>query len=220
MQRQKKTRQTMPRFVRAAVLTAGIMLGACAAQQQIQTIPPMQEGQQKPSRDDCVTIREAMRERVGICKDSSDFSGCVFGNRMLFQTKYESTEELEVETGFKQDVLSDLGISLMSNGRSRELTIREIRPDGVLFGMIYGMQERATIPSGNKRLISIGGTRRLKQLDRVIGGEFFYRFDGSNEDEANSFVAGMDLEIMSVQKTANGVRVRLVADIYENCLIE
>jgi hypothetical protein len=219
MQKQKKeNRQVAPRFIRAAVLTAGILLGSCAARQQY--TGPQQISQEKPPRDFCITIREAMQERVGACKDSQDFSACVFGQRMLFSTKYESTEELEVEAGLKQDVLAELGIALMSNGRSRELIIREIRPGGVLFGMGFGMHDRATVPMGSKQLISIGGARKLERLDRVKGGEFFYRFDGSNEDEANARIRGMGVEIMSVQRTANGVRIRLVADLYENCLVE
>lgn len=218
MQRQKTARQRKPRLISAAVLAAGIML-SCAGSQQARPTPPQPAGQEKPrGTDDCITIREAMQRRVSACRGSQDFSACVFGNRMIFSTKYQSTEELEVETGLKQDVLSELGVSLMSNGRSRELVIREIRPDGVLFGVGYGMQERATVPRGSKHLISIGGERKLEQLDRVKGGQVFFRFDGSNEDEANVLVSGMELEIMSVQRTANGVRITLVADVYENCL--
>lgn len=218
MQKQKTTRQRRPRFIGAAVLAAGIML-SCAGQQREQIVQPQVSAQEKPrAADKCVTIREAMQRRVSACRSSQDFSACVFGNRMTFSTKYQSTEELEVETGLKQDVLSELGASLMSNGRSRELIIREIRPDGVLFAIGYGMQERATVPRGGKHLISIGGERKLEQLDRVKGGQVFFRFDGSNEGEANALVSGMELEIMSVQRTANGVRITLVADVYENCL--
>jgi hypothetical protein len=161
-----------------------------------------------------------MQERVGECKDSPDFSACVFGTRMLFSTKYDSTEELEIETGIKQDILLGLGISLMSNGMSRELLIREIHPEGVLFSVHFNTRDRPMVRRGNQQYVSIGGSRRLEQLDRAKGGQFFYRFDGNNEDEANSFLRDMDVEIMSVQRTANGVRIRLVADIYENCLVE
>ena len=220
MQRQKTTRQRGPRIISAAVLAAGIML-SCAGPQEARPIHPQPVSQEKPRAvNGCVTIREAMRERVRTCKESQDFSACVFGQRMLFRTKYEGTEELEVDAGPKQDVLSELGVSLMSNGRSRELIIREIRPDGVLFGMRFGMQESSTVPRGNKRLISIGGALKLKQLDRTTGGEFFFRFDGSNEDGANSRISGMEIEIMSIQRTPEGVRITLVADIYERCLEE
>jgi hypothetical protein len=218
MQRQKKNRQNKPRFVRAAVLAAGIMLSACAGPQQGQAIRPQQGSEEKPRRPSkCVTIREAMQKRVGECKDSEDFGGCVFGQRMLFSTKYQSTEEMVVETSPKEDVLLEANASLMSNGMGRELIVREITSEGVLFEMRFGMRERPTVSRGQRQLVSVGGARSLEQLDRVKSGQFFYRFDGGNEDEANSQTSGMDLEIMSVERTPNGVRVTLVADIYENC---
>ena len=221
MQKQKKTGgQRVPRFIRTAVLTAGIMFSACAGPQQMETSQP-QSAQEKPQdTHECITLREAMRTRVGACKNSGDFSACVFGNRMLFATKYEGTEELEAESELKQDILLDMGISLMSNGTTRELIIREIRQDGVLLEARYGVQDQPTVPRGNRRLISIGGTRKLESLERVKSGQFFYHFDGRDESTFNSIIHGMEVEIMSVERTASGIRVRLVADIYERCLEE
>ncbi len=242
MQKQRNRRQTMPRFVKAAVLSAGLMLSCGGAQQQMPPIQPQQTGQEKPLRDAaCTTIRDAMHERVGSCKDSPDFSKCVFGKRMLFSTKYESTEQLTIETGLKQDVLADAGIALMSEGRSRGLLVREIRPDGVWFEMRFGKRKRPTVQIEQRELAIVGGMRKLEHLDRVKGGEFFYRFGRWSMAELNVFVVDMDsdmmsvgrtsngvkvrlgemgVDIISVKRTPNGVRIQLVADIYENCLVE
>jgi hypothetical protein len=220
MQKQKKQEHgRAPRFMMAAVLGAGLMLGSCAGQPRAQ-IPVRQPAEHTVAQEhkDCITLRDAMRERVNTCKDSADFGACVFGRRMLFSTKYSGTEEVEVTAELKQDILFEAGASLMSNGMGRELTIREIRPDGVLFSMSFGSRERPTIQKGHRQMASIGGNRQLGQLDRVISGTVFFRFDGGNEDEANSSISGMEVEIMSVERTANGVLVRIVADIYENCL--
>lgn len=219
MQKQRQERrQTMPRFLQAAVLSAGLML-SCAGPQATQL--PQPQIRQEHRTQSCKTIREAMRERVGDCKNAGDFGACVFGERMLFRIKYSGTQEVEVESSINQDLLAEAGIGLMQRGEHREISIANVGEDFVEFRATYGERERPVQEArGMCRWVSsIGGQRKLEQLDRVVSGVFKVDSEGNVSGDIEVLDA-MEIREISVDRSGKEIIVRIVAETYENCLVE